>query len=280
METCYRHPGRETGLSCSNCGRPICTDCITQTPVGLRCPECAGRARVRMPGFMMGNEPRMTYLLIAVNVALFLATNKIGSGGGGGGLFGSGGQLNSLGRDMALSGHFIAQGEYYRLITSAFIHYGLLHLAFNMFGLYLLGGALERYAGTWRFAAIYVLSALGGSFGALLLSPNALTAGASGAIFGLMGALLVLERQRGVALLGGSIGGLLLVNLIFTFAYAGSISVGGHLGGLAGGILTGLLLSGFGRGHLAYSRATPLTVAGLLLLAGVLVGGSVAVAGS
>jgi membrane associated rhomboid family serine protease len=228
---------------------------------------------------MMGNDPRLTYLLIAVNVALFLATNRIGAGGGGGGLFG-GGQLNSLGRDMALSGHFIEQGEYYRLITSAFIHYGLFHLAFNMFGLYLLGGALERYVGAWRFASIYLLSALAGSFGALLLSPDALTAGASGAIFGLMGALLVLERQRGVALLGGSIGGLLVVNLIFTFAYAGSISVGGHLGGLAGGILAGLVLSGFGRGHLAYSRATPLTVVALLVLGAVLVGGSVAVAGS
>lgn len=277
MSACYRHPDRETGLACSSCGRPICIDCMTQTPVGLRCPECAGRSRVRTPGFMMGNEPRLTYLLIAVNVALFLATNRIGAGGG---LFGSGGQLNSLGRGMALSAHFIAQGEYYRLITSAFIHYGLLHLAFNMYALYLLGGALERYAGTWRFASIYLMSALAGSFGALLLSPDALTAGASGAIFGLMGALLVLERQRGVALLGGSIGGLLLVNLIFTFSFAGSISVGGHLGGLAGGVLTGLVLSGFGRGHLAYSRATPLTILGLLGLAAVLVGGSLAVAGS
>jgi membrane associated rhomboid family serine protease len=279
MDTCYRHPGRETGLACSRCGRHICTDCVTQTPVGLRCPECAGRTRVRAPGFVMGNEPRLTYLLIAVNVALFLATNKIGSAGGGGGLFGAGGQLNSLGVHLALAGHFIAQGEYYRLVTAAFIHYGLLHLAFNMFGLYILGGALERYVRAWRFGAIYLLSALAGSFGALLLSPDALTAGASGAIFGLMGALLVLERQRGVALLGGSIGGLLLVNLIFTFAYAGSISVGGHLGGLAGGVLTGLLLSSFGRGHLAYSRATPLVVAGLLALGAVLVGGSVAVAG-
>lgn len=278
MATCYRHPGRETALSCSNCERPICTDCVTQTPVGLRCPECAGRTRVHMPGFMMGNEPRLTYLFIALNAAMFIATNKIGSSGGG--LFGSGGRLNELGTDLALSGRFIEQGEYYRLVTSAFIHYGLLHLAFNMFGLYLLGGALERYAGTWRFAAVYLLSALSGSFGALLLSPDALTAGASGAIFGLMGALVVLERQRGIALLGGSIGPLLLVNLIFTFAYAGSISVGGHLGGLAGGVVTGFLLSGFGRGHLAYSRATPLTVVGLLILAAALVCGSVAVAGS
>ena len=107
-------------------------------------------------------------------------------------------------------------------------------MAFNMYALYWLGPALERYVGSVRFGDHLLPVAAGGSFGALLLTPNSLTAGASGAIFGLMGALLVLERQRGVSLLGGQIGGLLVINLVFTFGVPG-ISIGGHLGGLAGG---------------------------------------------
>ncbi len=280
MATCYRHPDRETNVSCSNCGRPICPDCMRQTPVGVRCPECAGqRTRSQLPAFMMGNEPRVTYGLIAANVVLFIATNNINGGGGGGGLFGSGGQLNSLGLHLALWGPAVHHGQYYRLVSSAFIHYGLLHLGFNMYALYLLGSSLERYVGSFRFGLIYLLSALSGSFGALLLSPNSLTAGASGAIFGLMGAMLVLERHRGIQLLGGSIGGLLVVNLIFTFAYSGSISVGGHIGGLIGGVLTGVVLSGYGRGHLAHGRLTPAVALGLMLIATGTIAGSLAVAG-
>jgi membrane associated rhomboid family serine protease len=276
MQTCYRHPDRETGVSCSNCGRPICPDCMRQTPVGIRCPECAGqRTRVSTPAFLMGNQPRVTYALIAANVLLFIATNNIS---GGGGLFGGGGTLNSLGNRLTLFGPAVQNGDYYRLVSAAFIHYGPLHIAFNMYALYLLGSALERYAGSVRFGLIYGLSLLAGSFGALLVTPNAETAGASGAIFGVMGALLVLERQRGVALLGGSIGGLLVINLVFTFGIPG-ISIGGHIGGLIGGVLTGLVLSGYGRGHLAHSRLTPLTALGLGAIAVVSVAGSLAVAG-
>ena len=125
---------------------------------------------------------------------------------------------------------------------------------------------------------IYLLSALAGAFGALLLSPNSITGGASGAIFGLMGALLVLERQRGVALLGGSIGGLLVINLIFTFGIPG-ISIGGHLGGLAGGVATGLVLSGYGRGHIAHGRLTAPVLLGLVGIGVATFAGSLAVAG-
>ena len=276
MQTCYRHPDRETGVSCSNCGRPICPDCMRQTPVGIRCPECAGqRTRVSKPAFLMGNEPRVTYALIAANVLLFVATNNIG---GGGGLFGGGGTLNSLGTRLTLFGPAVQNGDYYRLVSAGFIHYGPLHIAFNMYALYILGSALERYVGSLRFALIYFLSLLAGSFGALVATPHAQSAGASGAIFGVMGALLVLERQRGMALLGGSIGGLLVINLIFTFAVPG-ISIGGHIGGLLGGIATGLVLSGYGRGNLAYGRWTPLTVIGLVGIAAVTIAGSLAVAG-
>jgi membrane associated rhomboid family serine protease len=152
MQTCYRHPDRETGVSCSNCGRPICPDCMRQTPVGIRCPECAGqRTRVSKPAFLMGNEPRVTYALIAANVLLFVATNNIS---GGGGLFGGGGTLNSLGTRLTLFGPAVQNGDYYRLVSAAFIHYGPLHIAFNMYALYLLGSALERYAGSVRFGLI------------------------------------------------------------------------------------------------------------------------------
>ena len=274
MQACYRHPDRETAVSCSNCGRPICSDCMRGTPVGIRCPECAGqRTRVTAPAFMMGNEPRVTYAIIAINVAVFALTNQLGAGGGFGG-----GSLNALGNRLALWGPAVQNGDWYRLITSGFIHYGFLHIAFNMYALYILGSALERYVGSVRFALIYFLSLLAGSFGALVATPHAQSAGASGAIFGVMGALLVLERQRGMALLGGSIGGLLVINLVFTFAVPG-ISIGGHIGGLLGGIATGVVLSGYGRGNLAYGRWTPLTVLGLVGIAAVSIAGSLAVAG-
>jgi membrane associated rhomboid family serine protease len=247
---------------------------MRQTPVGIRCPECAGqRTRVSTPAFMMGNEPRVTYAIIAANVVVFMLTNQLSGGG-----LGGGGSLNSLGNRLALWGPAVQHGDWYRLVTSGFVHYGFLHIAFNMYALYILGAALERYVGSLRFALIYFLSLLAGSFGALVATPHAQSAGASGAIFGVMGALLVLERQRGMALLGGSIGGLLVINLIFTFAVPG-ISIGGHIGGLLGGIATGLVLSGYGRGNLAYGRWTPLTVVGLVGIAAVTIAGSLAVAG-
>src|SRR5437588_1739349 len=246
---------------------------MRQTPVGVRCPECAGqRTRVSAPAFMMGNEPRVTYAIIAANVVVFMLTNQLSGGGLGGG------SLNSLGNRLALWGPAVQNGEWYRLITSGFLHYGFLHIAFNMYALYILGSALERYVGSLRFAVIYFLSLLAGSFGALVATPHAQSAGASGAIFGVMGALLVLERQRGMALLGGSVGALIVINLVFTFAVPG-ISIGGHIGGLLGGLATRLVLSGYGRGNLAYGRWTPLTVIGLVGIAAVTVAGSLAVAG-
>jgi membrane associated rhomboid family serine protease len=218
---------------------------MVSTPVGVRCPECGGRTRMRRPGFLMARDPYVTYLLIAINVAMFPLTNDLHGG--------IGGTLKPLGRELALYGPAVAQGEDYRLISAAFVHYGLLHLALNMYALYLIGGVFERYIGPARFLAVYLISALAGSFGALLVTPHTPTVGASGAIFGLMGALFIFERQRGMALMGGSIGGLILVNLLFTFGIPG-ISIGGHVGGLIGGGLVAFALSGYGRGHLAYGR--------------------------
>ncbi len=276
MDTCYRHPDRETGLHCSNCGRPICADCMTHAAVGIRCPECAGkRTAAQRAGFTLPRAPVVTYALIAANIALFVLTNKVGASSGIG--FG-GATLNSLGDRLVLFGPAVANGQDYRLLSAAFIHFGILHIAVNMYALYLLGGVFERYAGHVRFAAVYFTAALTGSFGALILSPNAATAGASGAIFGVMGALFVLERQRGMALLQSPIGGLILINLIITFGIPG-ISVGGHIGGLIGGALAGFALSGYGRGHMAYGRLGVLSVIGIAAIAIVSVAGSLAVAG-
>ena len=156
MATCYRHSNRETGVSCSNCGNPICPDCMTPTPVGMRCPECA-------------------------------------------------------------------------------------HIAFNMYLLWILGQMLEPALGPVRFGALYLTSLLAGSFGALLVNPNVPTVGASGAVFGLMGAAFVELRARGIDPFRAGIGGLIVFNLILSFAFS-NISVGGHIGGLVGGVLATLAL--------------------------------------
>jgi membrane associated rhomboid family serine protease len=269
---CYRHPGRETLLSCSTCERPICTSCMRQAAVGIRCPECAGGGgrspvrKVRAPSFRTsaraGGIP-ITLTLIAINVIVFLGelSQGVALNGNPGGTIVGRGELTPGG---------VADGEWWRLVTSAFLHANLFHLLFNMWGLWWLGGALERYAGAPRMLAIYASSVLWGSAGALLWGAEiahngAATVGASGGVFGLMAALLVLERQRGVALLGGGLGLLLAVNLAFTFLYPG-ISIGGHLGGILGGAAAAFALSGFGRGSLAYGRIKPQIAATLTAL--------------
>jgi membrane associated rhomboid family serine protease len=164
---------------------------------------------------------------------------------------------NALYADGTLAG--VANGEWWRLETATFLHYGLIHLAMNMFSLYFAGSILEQVIGRWRFLLLYVVSGLAGSAGALLLSkPTALTAGASGAIFGILGGLLVLERRGRIAT-GGQVLGLIVLNLVITFAIPG-ISVGGHLGGLVGGIVLMLAFDRF--------RYSPrLSVASALLVA-------------
>jgi len=141
-----------------------------------------------------------------------------------------------------VSGLDVARGEYWRLVTSGFLHYGPLHLLLNMYALYILGGLLEPAIGKLRFALVYFVSLLAGSFGAILLTPFGDTAGASGAVFGLMGAALIVMRSRGIDPMSTGLPLILGLNLVITFTFAGFISVGGHLGGLAGGFLVGLVL--------------------------------------
>ena len=235
MAACYRHPNRETGVSCSSCGRPICPDCMTPTPVGMRCPECArDRTRVqRLPS--LSRTPVATQALIGLNVLAFLAETAAGAplGGGGGGTVWVHGVL--FGPAISMN------HEYWRLVTAGFLHDGLFHLFVNMISLYFVGSALEPAIGRVNFLAVYFVSLLAGSFGALWFSPGIPTLGASGAICGIFGALIIVARNRGIPIWQSGLGYVLVFNLIFSLSVRG-ISVGDHLGGLVGGLITGWLI--------------------------------------
>ncbi len=264
LPTCYRHPDRQTGLSCSECGRPICTECMTPAAVGIRCPEHAGgrRAPVSAPRIVRRTsrgttQALVTKTLIGINVAIYLITVVQGAG-----LNAPGGTLFDK---MFLYGPFVAQGDWWRLITAAFLHASLIHLGFNMLALWWFGAPVEEYLGRARFIGLYLVSGLAGSAGALVLTPHAVTVGASGAIFGILGAMLILEWQT-TGRLGGNALTLIVINLALSFALA-NVSIGGHIGGLIGGILTTLAFARWGRGHAAYGRLGLAGVAGLVIVA-------------
>lgn len=234
MEVCYRHPNRETGVRCSNCERPICPDCMTSTPVGMRCPECA-RQRQQVRTMRSGSDaPTLTYILIGISVVAFIGEM---AGGGATTRLGS----STLSDQGALPAGNAFDGEYWRLVTAGFLHAGFFHLLFNMFALYILGTMLEPAIGTLRFGLIYFVSLLTGSFGVVLLDPNAPTVGASGAIFGLMGAAVVVMRNRGINPMESGLALWIGLNLLITFTVP-NISIGGHIGGLIGGALAAFVL--------------------------------------
>ena len=202
---CYRHPDRETGLSCSECGRPVCADCANFAPVGIRCPDHAGVRRTpatrlkprpvrRAPGTALAtNRAPVTYTLIAVNVLIYLVAASQASS-----LYSPGSsvyQSGSLYNHTVLFGPYVAHGDWWRLVTSMFLHYSLLHIGFNMYALWAIGRLVEQYLGTARYIGLYFVSGLAGSAGALLQTPHTPVLGASGAIFGILGAMMVIEWQ-------------------------------------------------------------------------------------
>ncbi len=270
MPTCYRHPDRETGLSCSECGRPICTECMTPAPVGLRCPDHAGsKKRVKAPRVVRraprgGTDALVTRALIGINVVVYLITIVQGNGynAPGGRLF----------FDWLLYGPSVAQGDWWRLITAAFLHASILHIGLNMYVLWIIGQPVEAYLGRARFLALYMVSGLAGSAGALVLTPRTPTLGASGAIFGILGALLIIEWQTTGRLAGNAMTWI-VINLALSFVIS-NISIGGHVGGLIGGILITLGFANWGRGLSAYGK---IGVTGFAGLAGVAIA-SVAIA--
>ena len=222
--SCYRHPDRVTFVSCNRCGRPVCPECMRSAAVGQQCVDCVHQsaqtivAPARTSRRRTGPLPVVSYTLIAINVAVFVLQ----------------GLVPDLRDKLALLPWAIAgHGEYFRLVTSAFVHYGLLHILFNMYALYVLGPPLEEHLGRARFSSIYGLSALGGSVLVYLLSPvNAATAGASGAIFGLFGATFVASKRLNLDVKW--LVGLIAVNLVMSFTFPG-VSWEGHIGGLITG---------------------------------------------
>jgi membrane associated rhomboid family serine protease len=237
-ERCYRHPDRETYVSCSECGRPICEDCMTFAPVGIRCPDHASVGPGKAPaptrtaqaaGRRVGGlVAPATMTLVGINVFVYVVTVFQG-----GGISSPGGTMFEKG---ALVGVLVSDGEWWRLITAMFLHASLLHLGFNTLALYWLGSIVEQAIGTWRFLLVYFAAGLAGSAGALIFSSAfAITVGASGAIFGIMGALMILEYHATGSLAGQAMG-LIVINLALTFTIP-NISIGGHLGGLVAGIL-------------------------------------------
>jgi membrane associated rhomboid family serine protease len=192
-----------------------------------------------------------TYVIMGICVALQLGQMLSGGGLAGTGLGGS-----KLINDFSLFGPSVANGEVYRLVTGGFLHAGFFHLLVNMYLLWVLGTMIEPAVGRLRYVLIYFVALLAGSFGALLLTPNAPTVGASGAIFGLMGAGVVILRNRGVDPMQSGLPLLIGINLVFSFAVAG-ISIGGHIGGLVGGALAALALDAPDRVRSLPSAAGP-----------------------
>jgi membrane associated rhomboid family serine protease len=241
---------------------------MTPTPVGMRCPECA-RERTKVKTLRSApSAPVVTQALIGINIAVFIAETATGaplSGGGGGTVFNKGALFGPL---------IVHQHEYWRIVTSGFLHDGILHIAFNMFFLYIMGTILEPAIGRINFLAVYMTSLIAGSFGALLFQPDAVTVGASGACFGVLGALIVVARARGIPIWQSGLGITLLINIVFSLSVRG-ISIGGHLGGVVGGLIAGVLIV-----EVAERRDNqPLALAGCLLVAVISFVGAIAVAG-
>ncbi len=241
---CYRHADRETWIACQRCGKPICPDCMRQAAVGFQCPDCVaeGAKTQRQPrtvagGLIPQTAGRVTMALIAINLAVFaIVTFATGSD-----VFEQTVMLTECRRPNCIGYEGVDQGAWWRLFTSVFLHTQILHLLFNMYALWVFGPVLERYLGYTRFLALYLTCGLAGSVAVLYLSdPDQPTLGASGAIFGLFGAALVLLRSRGLDV--SSLLLLLGLNLVITFTVP-QISWQGHLGGLVVGLLLGAMFA-------------------------------------
>lgn len=254
---CYRHPDRSVGRRCTRCGKPACADCLQQVAVGSHCQDCVKAARpdikTRARYWQASKPAFVTYTLIGLNVGVFVV---LGLWYDLGGMLA--GDITDAHRQFALNSVFIdgepfpyrlADGtvvvsegnEWYRLVTSGFLHFGIIHLAFNMYFLFVLGNQMEPQLGRIRFLLLYAASLLGGSAGVILIDQGSLTAGASGAVFGLLGAMAVGLWRHGVNPFSTQIGTLLLINLGLTF-FVGGISIGGHLGGLIAGSVCGFVM--------------------------------------
>ncbi|UYQ63301.1 rhomboid family intramembrane serine protease [Streptomyces peucetius] len=272
LPSCYRHPGRETGISCTRCERPICTDCMVEASVGFHCPECvrtgsgtghrpnASRPRTIAGGAVAADPHLVTKVLIGINLAVFLAARIVG---------------DRLLDPLVLVGQWppppyiategVAEGEAYRLLTSMFLHWEIWHVFFNLLLLWWLGGPLEQALGRVRYLALYLVSGLAGSaLTYLIAAPEHASLGASGAIYGLLGATVVLMRRLSYDLRPIMV--LIAINLVITFFWE-NIAWQAHIGGLIAGVVIayGLVHAPSGKRRNAVQFAT----CGLVLLASV-----------
>lgn len=256
MATCYRHPDRETATSCTRCGRPICPACLTPAPVGYHCPSCVHEAaRSSTPvktsvGARVANQPRAIQALIALNVLAYVGEQS---------------DATVIGRFGMQPAAIATSHQYYRLLTAAFLHAGLLHIGFNMLALWIFGTQLERMLGWPRLLVLYVVAAVGGSTASYVLSsPRVLGVGASGAVFGLFGAYFVIARR--VRADTGGIVGLILINILFGFTYP-HIDNWAHVGGLLTGGLVAMAYAHVppGRAQLLLQAAAVAAVAAALV---------------
>ncbi|SDM10453.1 rhomboid family intramembrane serine protease [Nonomuraea jiangxiensis] len=257
VPTCYRHPAKETWVRCQRCERPICPDCMRDAAVGFQCPECVseGNRGIRQAKSTFGGNlvrtPYVTWTILGLTALAFAGQLLAG------GLVTSVLQMWPIG---------VAIGDYYRLVTVALVHSDLIHILFNGWAIFVIGPYLERAFGHTRFAALYVLSALGGSVLGMWMDPeNTATVGASGAVFGMFGAVFVVGRRLNLDVRGITV--IIALNLAITFVFplisSARISWTGHVGGL----VTGTLLAA----ALAYAPARNRALWHALAIAGTLV---------
>jgi len=248
MTHCYRHPDREAGRRCTRCGKPACSECLVQATVGSHCLDCVKQAQPDIKTrvkYASARQPTLvTSAIIAVNIAVFVwviagdsAALTLGFGGSGG--------VTKRQFELGLNRlQLTLSHEWYRLVSNGFLHFGVIHIAFNMYLLYLLGQLLERELGRVKFGMLYFAALLGGSAGVMLMTglrDVGINGGASGAVFGLMGAAVIATHRRGINILQTQLGMLLVVNLVLTFFISG-ISIGGHIGGLVAGVICGWVM--------------------------------------
>ncbi|MFI7004147.1 rhomboid family intramembrane serine protease [Nocardia sp. NPDC050175] len=237
-QTCVRHPQRPTGLACTRCGRPACPECLRPAAVGQHCVDCLRQeqrdvAPVRTVAgapVARASLPYATYALIAINVAIYAITAAQSKS-----LLEN--RTSALFHDWVLYPPLVADGQWFRLIGSGFLHYGPIHLLLNMFALYMIGRDTELVLGRLRYLAVYLVSLLGGSAAVMVFSQDTATAGASGAVYGLFGAITVIlirlrQNPNQMLILIG-------INVFISFSLPG-ISLWGHLGGLAAGTIATL----------------------------------------
>ena len=275
VPVCYRHAGRETHIRCQRCNRPICPDCMRSAAVGFQCPSCVKEgsrstrsARTAYGGERSGNPALTSQVLIALNVLVWVAI--MATGGRSSRLIDvlalrpSGGPVQFQGATYVVPPG-VAQGHWWQLLTAAFTHVEVWHIAFNMLALWVLGPQLEAAIGRVRFLGLYLVSALVSSATVMWLStPYSQTVGASGALFGLMGALLVIAIK-----VRGDVRGMLTwigVNFVFTFLLVRMISWQGHVGGFVGGLLIGAVIAYAPRRRRALVQAAGIAAVALVTL--------------